>query len=88
VNFRMIQKLEATTPACSLCHGSTQFIIGCGYQFLECHWCGHICKAPQALTSLIIAAYQIKVGVNHGKRLTVVPLAAVQGRHANSEAHS
>lgn len=79
MNFRMIQKLEATTPACSLCKNSTHFIIGCAYQFLECELCGHICKAPQSLTKLIIAAYQLRIGINHGQRLAVVPLTA-QGK--------
>jgi len=91
MNFRMIEALEKNTPACSVCsHDETHFVIGHAYQLLKCDWCGIEFKAPQALTNLILAAYQLKVGGgNRGKRLVVVPLEILsKGKPCQQERRS
>jgi len=57
MDFKKIEKLEATTPCCTGCHGTTHFITGTAYQFLKCDNCGQTITAPSSLTRTFIAAY-------------------------------
>ena len=59
MNFKLIEKLEHTTPACAACHGTTHFIPGIAYRILECDTCGQSFRAPASLTRTIVAAYNL-----------------------------
>lgn len=69
MDFRKIEKLEATTPNCIECHGTTHFIPGTAYRFLKCDNCGQTSPSPSSLTHTIIAAYNFPPKITNQKRI-------------------
>ena len=68
MNFKLIEKLEHTTPDCAGCHSATYFVPCHNYTLLKCTNCGQTTTAPTSLTRTILAAYIPHLGKNTSQK--------------------